>query len=268
MYYLRAVCGSCGHRVRVSVEHAGRRAKCPKCTAIITFPASAQAYVGRTDTELTREAQAKAGATDDVITTSQLLPELPPARIAGRGTTLRVRPVVHAPKRQTALIVATLVGAVAILAGMAALIFNKSDRAPSTPPEPPPAVPVKAPPPPPAPPPDPHEAQRSEIMTRLHRFVKVFNTNDLNKLVEFYDCDIDTLRRAFGALPIDMEVRYENHQAKSIDFAANEIRVTLVFDRVLTNTETKKSEKQEGAERVLTWTRKEKKWVISGAPQP
>jgi len=267
-YYLRAVCGSCEHRVRVSVEHAGRRAKCPKCAAIISFPASAQAYPVRSDTELTRDARAKAGEVEDVITTGQLLPEPLPTRVEGRGTTLRMRPVVHAPKRQTPLIIATLVGAVATLIGIGVLLFREPERTPSKTPEPPPTAPPRKPPPPPTQPPDPHAAERSEIMTRVHRFVKVFNTNDLNKLVEFYDSDLDILRRAFGVLPLDTEVRYDNHQAKSIDFGANEIRVTLTLDRVLTNTETKKSEKQEGIERVLTWTRKGEKWVISGPPEP
>src|SRR5258705_5144770 len=60
--YLVAMCDSCGHHVRVSLEHGGRRAKCPKCAAIIEIPKTESGILRlRTVTELTRETRAKAG---------------------------------------------------------------------------------------------------------------------------------------------------------------------------------------------------------------
>lgn len=269
--HLIAVCKSCGHTVRISLEHGGRRAKCPRCDGIIEIPKSETSVRLRSDTELTREARAKAGRLD-----SDSDPDAPAARIQGRHTSIRMRRVAAkppAPARRIALI-ATLVATAAIIAGIALVLFKGSGG--GTPPTPPPSStpgPAKKPPQPPTlpppPPPPPFAAERGEIEERLREYVREFNTNDLNKLAKYYACDLDTLRRAFGVLPIDTELAYQDYKAKTIDvLSANECRVTLTFDRVLTNTETKKSEKQEGAERLLVWTRKEGKWVITSPPEP
>jgi hypothetical protein len=269
--YLIAVCKLCGHTVRISLEHGGRRAKCPRCDGIIEIPKGDTSVRLRSDLELTREARAKAGRTGPDSD-----PDAPAARITGRHTSVRIRRVAakpSAPGRRIALI-ATLVATAAIIGGIAIVLLKKSggEAAPAAPPAsiPGPAKKTPHPPtPPPPPPPPPFAAEREEITDRLRNYVKEFNTNDLNKLAKFYACDLDTLRRAFGALPIDTEVTYENAKAKSIDVTnANELRLTLAFDRVLTNTETKKSDKQEGAERVMAWTKKEGKWVITSPPEP
>jgi hypothetical protein len=268
--YLIAVCKLCGHTVRISLEHGGRRAKCPRCDGIIEIPKGETSVRLRSDLELTREARAKAGRTGP---DSDL--DTPAARIAGRHTSVRIRRVAakpSAPGRRIALI-ATLVATAAIIGGIAIVLLKKSGG--ETPPAAPPSIPGPAkktphpPTPPPPPPPPPFAAERVEIEERLKKYVEDFNTNDLNKLVKYYACDLDTLRRAFGVLPIDTEVTYQKWKAKAIDVLnENECRVTLTFDRALTNTETKKSDKQEGAERILSWTRKEGKWVITSPPEP
>jgi len=268
--YLIAVCKLCGHTVRISLEHGGRRAKCPRCDGIIEIPKGGTSVRLRSDLELTREARAKAGRMGPDSD-----PDAPAARSAGKHTTARMRRVARkpAPARRVALVV-TLVATAAIIGGIALVLFKRpGEGSPAAPPPPTAPAPGRkippAPPTPPPPPPPPFAAEREEITDRLRNYVKDFNTNDLNKLAKYYACDLDTLRRAFGALPIDTEVTYENTKAKSIDVSnSSELRLTLTFDRVLTNTETKKAEKQEGAERVLAWTRKEGKWVITSAPEP
>lgn len=265
-YYLRAVCGSCGHRVRVSVEHAGRRAKCPKCQAIIVFPNSAQAYAGRTDTELTRDARAKAGEVEDVITTGQLLPEPLPSRVEGRGTTLRMRPVVHAPKRQTPLIIATLVGAVAALVGIGVLLFSPPERTASNAPEPPPTAPPRKPPPqaPPAPP--PFEKERAEVSDRFTRFIKAYNENDVGKLAGFYEAEPRQVRQAFEEVFFRSTLKYEDWRVVRMDFEAGKAVLQFRFNRIRTTDGAKEELKDQ--EKTLTWIRKDDAWVISDKPEP
>jgi len=267
MYYLRAVCGSCEHRVRVSVQHAGRRAKCPKCGTIITFPASSQAYPARSDTELTRDARAKAGeVVEDVISTGQLLPEPLPARVEGRGTTIRMRPVVHAPKRQTPLLIVTLVGAVVALGGIGLLLFRDTGKPPTNSNEPPPSAPPKAPPPPPPPAVVPFEKERNEVSDRFTRFIKAYNENDIGKLAGFYEAEAKVVRQAFEEVFFKSTLKYEDWSVAKLDVETGKAVLQFRFTKV-TTTEGKVEELRD-QERTLTWVRKDEAWVISDPPLP
>ena len=265
--HLIAVCKSCGHTVRISIEHGGRRAKCPKCEGIIEIPKGETSIRLRSDLELTREARAKAGRGPESD------PSAPAARTS-KGATGRIHkkaaPAPKAKPKGKLPLILTVVATAIVLAGIVILLSRQSgNSAVSTPPPAPPAK--KTPPPPPAPPPppvDPHAMERAAILDRLDAFVKAFNSHNLNLMAPFYTADSTTLTRAFGALPVDTEVTYEKFEAKSIEFAQDEIKMTLIVDRVLTDTESGKSEKQSGVERHLVWVPRNEKWVISSPPEP
>lgn len=267
--FLRAVCKSCGHHVQISVEHGGRRAKCPKCDGVIEIPKGETSMRLRSDRELTSEARAKAGRTGPDSDH-----DTPAARIEGRNTSVRMRRVVATKKAgpgRTWVMVATLVATVAIIGGIALVLLKKSPgESETTAPPPAPAGTARKPPPPPppGPPPDPNAAAREVIMDRFKVFLKAFNTNDLNKMAPFYTCDLATLTKAFGKLPVGTEVDYEKFEATQIDFAPTEIKMTLTIDRVVTDTEAKTSKTEEGVQRVLVWTLKDEKWLISSPPEP
>ena len=263
--HLIAECKSCGHHVRISPEHGGRRAKCPKCDGIIEIPTGETSVRLRSDRELTREARAKAGRGPE---SDHALEAVTP--IAGRHTSIRSRRVVprkSSPGRTWAMI-ATLVATAAIIGGILIIMFKKAPGdTPSAAPPAAPAAPAPKPAPPPLPP-DPNAAAREEIMSRFRAYLTAFNTNDLNKMAPFYACDLPTLTKSFGKLAVGTEVDYSKFEAKSIEFAPDEIKMTLIVDRVLADTESKTSTTEEGVERVLVWTQKEGKWVISSPPEP
>lgn len=264
--YLIAVCKSCGHTVRISLEHGGRRAKCPKCEGIIEIPKGETSIRLRTDRELTREARAKAGKTGPDTDH-----DMPGVRSRGKHATARMRRV--APKagpRRTGLVI-TLVATAAVIVGIAIVLLGKPAGETGTNAPPSPAFPSpKGPPPlPPSPPPDPNLALRETIRGRVFEYVGVFNKSNPAKIAEFYTCDVDTVRKAFGILPsMDHELKYEDVKIKTFEFADPEVRTTIAFNRILKNTETGASESQPDAERVLTWTKVGEKWMISSPPQP
>src|SRR6266850_4079400 len=150
--HLIAVCKLCGHTVRISLEHGGRRAKCPKCDGIIEIPKGETSIRLRSDRELTREARAKAGRTGPDTDS-----DAPAARSGGRHTTARIRRVARkeAPARRVALVV-TVVATAAIVAGIAIVLLKRPAGGATSGP-PPPTVPAPGkkphPPAPPAPPP-------------------------------------------------------------------------------------------------------------------
>jgi hypothetical protein len=120
--YLTAVCRFCGHAVKMTVEHGGRRAKCPKCEGIIEIPKGETSLRLRSDRELTSEARAKAGKgpdTDLEDTPSQ----------AGRTGAARVRRTALPPKRpasrrNTALII-TLIATALVIGGIVAILVSR-----------------------------------------------------------------------------------------------------------------------------------------------
>ncbi len=262
--HLIAVCKLCGHTVRISLEHGGRRAKCPRCDGIIEIPKGETSVRLRSDVELTKEARAKAGRMGPDSDN-----DIGAARPGAHPTTARMRRVVKkpGPARRMALVV-TLIATAAVLGGIVLIIFKQppAKTVPAAPPPPPPKKPP--PPPPPAPPPDPHAVEKEEMKDLIRKFVEVFNKNDLPKLVGFYTCDLDTLRKAFGVLSIDDLLTYEDVKIKSIEFPERDIKVTIVFNRVLKNTATGVAEKQEGVERVLVWSVVDGKYKLSSKPEP
>src|SRR6185503_5753496 len=118
--HLIAVCKLCGHTVRISLEHEGRRAKCPKCEGIIDIPKSETSVRLRSDRELTREARAKAGRGPDSD------PETPAAGLAGRHTSVRMRraAVKQAPPARKWTLIVTLVATAALVAGIVIIILR------------------------------------------------------------------------------------------------------------------------------------------------
>lgn len=266
--HLIAVCKLCGHTVRISLEHGGRRAKCPKCEGIIEIPRGETSVRLRSDRELTREARAKAGRGPDSD------PDTPAPGPGTRHGTARIRRVPHktsSPARSWTLI-ATLVATVAVIAGIVLILFKGSPKDASKAAPPPAASPVapkKTPPPGPPPPPvketDPREDM---IKTRLYTWVNVFNRNDMTRLTEYYTSDVSVLTRAFGNILTDSELRYEGVKVKSVEFPDPDIKTTIVFTRIRKYADGGREDKQEAVERVLVWTKKDDKWVISTPPEP
>lgn len=262
--YLTAVCDSCGHTVKVSVEHGGRRAKCPKCEGVIEIPKSGDTSVRlRSDRELTQQARAKMGRGAESDS------ERPAGRSAGRHPTAKLRrPPAPGAARRTALIV-TLIATAAVVIGIAVILLRGSGSAPPPPPPPARKPAPPAPAPAPAPPVDPHAQDKEDLRDRVKEYVRVLNEkNDLTKIAEFYHpTDLDKLRRSFGILGFDDKLTYENVQAKMIEFPAGEdATVTIAFTRVLTSGS--KDEKSE-AQRVLKWRKVDgKAWLITSQPEP
>ncbi|HEY3226910.1 MAG TPA: hypothetical protein VGK61_07960 [Planctomycetota bacterium] len=269
--YLIAMCDSCGHHVRVSLEHGGRRAKCPKCAAIIDIPRTESGILRlRTDTELTREARAKAGRGDPDSD-----PSVPAAGRAssarssgGRHTTVHRRVVHPHRKGRRILLIVSLVATLGIMIAIGAILFKRAPGTAEAPVPPPPTVP-KTPPPPPAEKPDPYATERGEIQSRLARYIKAFNTNDIeNKISDFYACDLAALNKAFGGLGMDIKLEYQDWSVASIEFASKEeARVKLKCLRIFTNNDKKTTDRDE-VERALTWSLKDGKWKISSHPEP
>jgi len=272
--YLIAMCDSCGHHVRVSLEHGGRRAKCPKCAAIIEIPRTESGILRlRTDTELTREARAKAGRGDpDSDPTVPAADRTRPSRSSGGKHTTVHRKVVH-PKKKGGpiLLVISLIATVGIMVAIGVILLKKPPgTTEATAPPPPPAPPSKAIPAPPKPPPVENEAERDEIVSRLGAYIRAFNTNDIdNKIAEYHDCDAAVLKKAFGKLGGDFLVTYEPKEklevAKFEWSGKNEARVTFKCVRAFTENNTTD---RKDIEKTLTWVKKDGKWKIAGQPDP
>jgi hypothetical protein len=262
---LIAVCKLCGHTVRISFEHGGRRAKCPKCEGIIEIPKGETSVRLRSDRELTREARAKAGRGPDSD------PDFPAARSGGRGTARMRRatpkPAAPASKGRRLVMIITLVATVAIVAGIVIIIMEQPSGETS-------AAHAKKPPPTPPPPPvkekekePPADPRIDMIKSRVGQFVGVFNRNDVTRLTEWYTADVAALTRAFGNILTDSELSYEDVKVKSVEFPDPNIKTTITFTRIRKYADGK-VDKQENTERVLTWTQRESKWVISSPPEP
>jgi len=268
--YLIAVCKLCGHTVRISLEHEGRRAKCPKCEGIIDIPKSETSIRLRSDRELTREARAKAGRGPD----SDL--DTPAPGLAGRHTSVRMRraAVKQAPPARKWTLIVTLVATAALIGGIAIILLRKPSGDSAAPAPAGAQAPVKKPvaPPTPAPkkeePADPRASEIEAIKTRAYKYVKVFNLNDMTKLQEFYSCDLTTLTKAFGNILNDSELTYEDVTVTNVEFADPKIMTTLSFTRVRKYTEGGKVVKEEGVKRVLVWVEFDGKKVITSAPEP
>jgi len=272
--YLIAMCDSCGHHVRVSLEHGGRRAKCPKCAAIIDIPRTESGILRlRTDTELTREARAKAGRGDpDSDPTVPVADRGSSSRSSGgRHTTVHRRLVHPSGKGRRVVLIVSLVATLGIMIAIGVILLKKPPGAGEAVAPPPTAPPPKPPPPaPPKPAPVENETEREEILDRMKEYIKAFNTNDIdNKIAPFHDCDLGVLRKAFGSLGDTFLVTYDAKldTAKFDWVSKREARVTFKCRRTFTVNNTYAYKE---LEKTLTWVFKEdeKKWKISSPPEP
>ena len=266
--YLAATCRHCGHTVHITLEQGARRAKCPKCEGIIEISKGDTSVRLRSDRELNQEARAKAGRGPDTDK------EIPAQRPGGRGTA-RMRRAAPPPKKaakggKLGLIIGLVAAAVVLIIIVIVLMKKSPGESAATPP-PPPAMKAPTPPPPAEkkkpdePPPDP---RIETIKTRIASWVRTFNLNDLTKLAEYYTSDISALTRAFGNILTDSEIRYANVEVKAVEFLEPDIKTTLTLSRNRVYSGGGKVETQAGIERVLTWTLRDGKYVISSPPEP
>jgi hypothetical protein len=261
--YLTAVCDSCGHTVKVTVEHGGRRAKCPKCEGIIEIPRKGDTSVRlRSDRELNQEARAKMGRGPDSD------PEHPVVRAGGRGTARMRRPAEKPRKARRAALIVTLIATAAVVAGIIVVLLKDSGETPAAPPAAPIRKPAPPPPrPPPAPPVDPRAQDKESLRDRVMQYVRILNEkNDLTEIARFYTADMDKIRKAFGILGFDDKLTYEDVQVKTIEFPAGEdAAVSIAFTRVLTSGG---KETKDEAVRVFKLAKVDGKWMITSPPEP
>jgi hypothetical protein len=289
---IRAVCPSCGLTIRVAGEHAGKKAKCPKCAGVITIPRSPDTAAGVVpDSELPtvgEEAPAAEPAHAHAKGAHHPPPEAAPegAHAGGehahephhphyergkphfikKGTARRVVPM-HPRSTRKTIIFAGMYALVAIAIG--GLVWWMMTRpGGGLPGERAERDAAQAPPPPP-----PMSQAEIDVRDRFFSYIRTCGSSsgDTKKIAEFYVAERrPDVVQFFNNILESRWLKYDKCFIASVTMTDTTASMEVTFDRISTDRNTtpgkdpRKTDKDQ--KRTIGWTLVDGLWLIADAP--